>query len=104
MDEKKVPFWRTKLLETALLFDGGIIAVVGLTGWLMGWEGWRPFGTALMWIGIATLVAGVISALFAPGREGRRRPKIPPLGDAIMWLMLLAGIMATVVGMALRRL
>jgi hypothetical protein len=108
MDEKKrLPVWRTKLLETALLLDGGMLAVVGMVGWLLGWEGWRPFGTALIWVGTGTLVIGLLSALFVPGPEesGRRRlrPRIPPLGDSIMWLLLVSGIVAIALGLTLRR-
>lgn len=103
MEEEKAPFWRTKLVETAILLDGALLLLVVTTGWLLGWQGWRLHGTALIWAGIAAVVSGVISALFAPGPEGRRRPRIPPPGDSIMWLLLLSGVVAIVVGMALRR-
>jgi hypothetical protein len=106
-DKKRLPFWRTKLLETALLLDGGMLAVVGAVGWLLGWEGWRPFGTALLWVGIGTLIIGLASALLAPGPHetgrSRLRPRIVPLGDSIMWLMLVSGIVAIALGLALRR-
>lgn len=107
MEQEKLPFWRRKVVETAVLLNAGLFALGGLTGRLLGWESWARFSSAMIWIGIFALGVGLASALLAPGPEPRadgQRPHVTPLGDGIMLLMLLSGLLAITVGLFLRRL
>jgi hypothetical protein len=107
MDKEKLHFWRTKVVESAVLLNAGLFAVGGLTGRLLGWESWRPFSSAMIWIGIVAMAIGLASALFAPKPEppgDGQRPRVMPLGDGIMLLMLLSGLLAIALGLFLRRL
>lgn len=107
MDKEKLPFWRTKVVESAVLLNAGLFAAGGLTNRLLGWESWTPFSAAMIWIGIVALVVGLGSALFAPrperGPDGRR-PRVMPAGDWLMLLMLLSGLLSIMLGLVLRRL
>jgi hypothetical protein len=107
MSKERLPFWRTKVVESALLLNLGLFAAGGLTGRLLGWESWTPFSSAMLWLGIVFLLIGLVSALFAPKPEPRpdgRRPRVIPPGDSLMLLMLLSGLLAISLGLFLRRL